>query len=197
MDYFEEVKKELFKFRKLGEEKSDNGTMLIGKAPHIAQFAWLHEIYPVLSNEDIITIERELGTSVPEDYRLFLQNGSNGLGVFVAKFYLLGLRKELGRTIEASRQPYSLNTSNIDERADKAKDSYFFIGGYKWDGSKVYIDKNTNKVHYCARWDATSLYTWDSFEEMIVSEVRRITALFDSNGTIIKKGTPTTPVEID
>jgi hypothetical protein len=196
MNYFEEVKNELLKFENLGLEKSENGTILIGRAPHIAKYAWLHEIYPVLIDEDIIKLESELKTEIPSDYKSFLLKCSNGLGMFVSKFYLYGLRKELGRSIEASRQPYSIYTPNIDERPENAKESFFFIGGYRWDGSKIYIDKVTNSVHFCARWDATSLYIWNSFEEMILSETRRFTKLFNENGVIINEDLYTTPIEI-
>ena len=196
MNYFEEIKKELFKFEKLGIEKSENGTILIGRALQIARQAWLHSIYPVLNEHDIIKLESELNTEIPKDYKWFLKNCSNGLVMFVSKFYLYGLRKELGRSIEASRQPFSPVISNIDERPKNAKESYFFIGGYSWDGSKLYIDKETNAVHFCARWDATSLFRWNSFEEMIVNEVKRITILFNESGIIINKDLFTTPIEI-
>jgi hypothetical protein len=37
MNYFEEIKKELFKFKHLGEETvTETGALLIGRAPHIA-----------------------------------------------------------------------------------------------------------------------------------------------------------------
>ena len=196
MNYFEEVKREIFKYKNLGEEISQNGALLIGRAPHVAEFAWLHRINPVLTDEDIKKIEAELDTKVPDDYKFFLQHYSNGLGIFVSKFYLYGLRKELGRSIEASRQPYSLVIPNIDERPENAKPSYFFIGGYSWDGSKLYIESDTNFVHYCARWDATSLHQWKSFEEMLLSEIKRLVNLFDANGIIINNNLHTTPVEI-
>ena len=196
MNYFEEVKKELFKYKNLGEEISQNGTLLIGRAPHVAELAWLHEIYPVLNDADIVNLEVELNTKIPEDYKFFLQHYSNGLGVFVSKFSLYGLRKELGRSIEASRQPFSPVISNIDERAENAKPSYFFIGTYSWDRSKLYIDAETGIVHYCDRWDATSLYQWNSFSQMLLSEIKRLTNLFDENGIIINKDLHTTPVEI-
>ncbi len=196
MNYFDIVKKELYKFQNLGLETSENGTILIGRAPHIAKFAWLHEIYPVLQNQDIPKVEEDLKTDIPEDYKYFLLNYSNGLGMFVSKFALYGVRKQLGRSIETSRQPYSLIDPNVDERPENAKDNYFFIGGYSWDGSKLYINKKTKKVHFCARWDCTSMYEWESFETMIVSEVKRLTSLFDEDGKIIRKGVFTTPIEI-
>jgi len=196
MNYFEKIKEELLRFKNLGLETAENGTLLIGRAPHIAKQAWLNEIYPVLTEQDIVILENELNTEIPKDYKWFLLNGSNGLGMFVSKFYLYGLRKELGRSVAASRQPYGLDISNIDERPENAKDSYFFIGGYSWDGSQIYIDKETNKVHYCDRWDATSLLKWASFEEMLVSEVKRFTKLFNENGVIINEDLFTTPIEI-
>ena len=176
---------------------SENGTILIGRAPHIAEQAWLHSIHPVLNERDIVTLESELNAEIPKDYKWFLLNCSNGLKIFVSKFYLYGLRKELGRSIEASGQPYALVISNVDERPENAKESYFFIGGYSWDGSKIYIDTQTNEVHFCARWDATSLFKWSSFEEMIYSEVKRVTALFNKNGVIINPDLFTTPVQIE
>jgi hypothetical protein len=195
MNNFEEVKIELYKFENLGIETSENGAILIGKALHIAPLAWLNEIYPVLNEEDILLIEKELKTEVPLDYKNFLINFSNGLKIFVATFSLYGLRKVLGRSVEASRQPFSIFTSNSYEKPENSKEHYFFIGGYNWDGSKLYIDKTTNKVHYCDRWDATSLFEWDSFEEMIVSEVKRITNLFDEKGVILDENMYTTPIE--
>lgn len=197
MNYFAEIKNELFEFKHLGEETvAETGALLIGRAPHVAPQAWLHKIYPVLSNDDIAKLETDLRTTIPNEYKHFLQHCSNGLNVFVSEFSLDGLRKQLGRSIAASRQPYGLDIPNVDERPENAKDSYFFIGGYSWDGSKLYIDKETKKVHYCARWDATSLYQWNSFEEMLLSEVKRLINLFDENGVIINENLFTTPVEI-
>jgi hypothetical protein len=194
MNYFEEVKNEIFKYRNLGEEKAENGTLLIGRAPHIARLAWLHSIYPTLNEQDIAALKNEVQTDIPDTYKQFLKNCSNGLTLFVRQFSLYGLRKQSGRGIEASRQPFSPVTANIDERPKNTKDSFFFIGGYSWDGSKIYIDKTTSKVHYCDRWDATSLFEWPSFEEMLVSEVRRICGLFDEKGVIKDPDKYTTPI---
>ena len=121
MNSFEEVKIELYKYENLGIEKSENGTILIGKALHIAPLAWINKIYPVLNEDDILLIENELKTEVPLDYKNFLTNFSNGLNIFVGTFSLDGLRKELGRSVEASRQPFSIFTPNLNERPKNAK----------------------------------------------------------------------------
>jgi hypothetical protein len=196
MNYFEEVKKELYKFEGLGLEKSELGAILIGKAPHIAPMAWLHSLYPILTEAEVDLLEKNLGTAIPKDYKDFLLNYSNGLDFFASTFSLDGMRKEIGRTIEDSRQPFSLIVPNTIEKPNNAKANQFFIGGYEWDGSKLYIDNETSKVHYCDRWDATSLYEWNSFAEMLLSEVKRITSLFDEKGVILNEDLHTTPIEI-
>lgn len=197
MSYFEDIKNQIYKFEHLGKEIATTGALLIGKAPHIAQFAWLHAIYVPLTMKEILELESELNTEIPESYKYFLMNYSNGLSLFVAEFYLDGMRKKVGRSIDSVRQPYSIITTNIEERPSNAKENYFFIGGYKWDGSHIYIDTKTNKVHFCDPWDATSLFEWNSFEEMIVSEVKRFSTLFNSDGIILDDDLYTTPIEIE
>lgn len=185
----------LYKFKELGVHQVSNGAILIGRAPHIAPEAWLNKIYPKLNGVDLDELEVCLKTEIPQPYRKFLSEISNGLNILVAEFSLDGLRRNYDRSVDGSRQPFSLEIPNIHERPRNAKKNHFFIGGYSWDGSKLYIDKETNKVHYCDRWDVTSLYEWDSFEEMLLSEVERIYALYDSNGVKINEDMWTTPIE--
>ena len=97
MSYFEKVKEEIFKYEHLGEEVvPETGALLIGRAPHVAPQAWLHSIYPVLNNEEILQLEQIVGTELPGTYKFFLMNASNGLNLFVGKFVLYGLRKVPG-----------------------------------------------------------------------------------------------------
>ena len=194
MSYWDEVKNELFRFKKLGEEVSELGATLIGHAPHIAPKAWLHSLFPVLSEHEVIEFGKAAQKRVPSVYADFLMNCSNGLKIFVSTFSLYGLRKQIGRSVEAGRQPYSPDTANVDERPANAKDSYFFIDGYNWDGSHLYIDTETSQVNYCSVSNAKSLYKWESFDEMLISEVKRICGLFDENGVVIDPKQYTTPI---
>jgi SMI1 / KNR4 family (SUKH-1) len=182
MDYFEQIKEYIKKYEHLGIEVLNNGTTLVGKAPHVAEMAWSHELFSPLSNEDILKIENEIKTKIPESYKKFLLEKGNGIRLFVTTFSLYGLRKELGRTFEAAAQPFSIITPNTIEKPKNAKENHFFIGGYGYDASKLYIDTLTGKVHYSKRRDATSLFEWNSFEEMLLSEVKRIFPLFDEQG---------------
>ena len=184
----------VYKFENLGTKKSSDGATLIGKAPHIGPLGWLNIIYPPLSLPEIAVLENDLSNNLPDAYKDFLLNNYNGLDILFSTFCLLGFRKQINRSTEANvAQPYSIITPNLDERPDHAKESYVFIGGYNWDGSHLYIDKETNLVHCCERWDATSKKQWNSLEEMIISEIERLYSLFDDNGVELDESVPTIP----
>jgi len=194
MNYFEQVKEILYQYKHLGEYTYPTGTKLIGRVPHVAPMAWLHLLFPPLIDKDIKKLEKEMKRRIPEPYKDFLLQYGNGISIFSDSLNLYGLRKMAGRSVDAAWQPYSLITPNTFERPKNAKDEYILIGGYGWDGSKVYINANNNKVYYCARWDATPLYEWNSFEEMLLSEVKRIQTHFDSEGKRLDKTVPVIPI---
>lgn len=183
MLYDNEIKELIFKFENLGMNKSSNGATLIGKAPFNGNSAWLNIIYPTLDEKALQKLEKELLAEIPEEYRAFLTKESNGLNILSSTFSLYGFRPKIDRNPRSNiRQPYTLTTPNIFERPENAKESYFFIGGYNWDGSHLYIDKKTRNIHCCERWDATSKYHWSSFNEMLLSELKRLYTLFDDEG---------------
>lgn len=178
-------------YKLLGEIKLDDGTLLIGKAQHIAPKAWLHSIYPPLVDSEIEGLERKLGAKIPENYRVFLKE-SNGLKLFNTTFCLDGLRKNYRRAEQEVWQPFDICIPNVSERPQNAKSSFFFIGGYDWDGSLLFTDGG--KVFLCNREDAKPLYEWSSFEEMLSSEIKRLMTLFDKNGKALNADHSTLPV---
>lgn len=179
----------------LGTRKVEaTGAFLIGHAPHIASEAWLNSVYPCLSERDTLELEALLGTTIPPEYRHFLQNISNGMNVLVDELCLFGKRKNYIRTsMDATRQPFSLSDA-LEEKPHNATTDMFFIGGYSWDGSKLYIDKRDDRVYYCSRYDSTPLKSWDSLSKMLISEIERLYNLFDINGRPIDENEPTIPI---
>jgi len=193
-NYFEKIREKLKKYKNLGELRLKNGSILIGHLPAEGINAYCHSLFKPLNESDIKTLEKELKMSIPNDYAFFLTQYSNGIRFFMRCFALDGLRKQLGRDLEASAQPFALSDANVWERPKNSKPSYFFIGGYGYDASSIYIDADTNKVHYCARRDATSLFEWENFEHMIVSETERIFSLYDDKGNRLVSGEETLPI---
>lgn len=194
MDYFDIILEHVLPFKKNGFNEFNNGAKLFGRAAHIAPEAYSHELFKVLNEKDISVLESEIESIIPEEYKYFLLNKTNGLRFFITNFSLYGLRKQLGRDLEAAAQPFDLQTPNTIEKPKNAKEEHFFIGGYGYDGSKLYIDKMTGKVHFCKRRDATSLHEWDSFEKMIIQETNRIFKLFDNKGVRLVSGKETLPI---
>lgn len=196
MDKYEKIKKLLYRYEKYGVEVTENGTTLIGHPDYLPKHWRLIMIFPKLKSSEIEVLENECEMSIPNSYKNFLMNFSNGIDFINDTLSLFGLRKTLGRTLEAARQPYALKTPNRDERCcvKNTKETYFFIGSYKWDGSRLYIDKETEKVHLCAPNDATPLYTWESLEDMLVSELSRLYTLFTEDGRRIDKSKSTLPI---
>lgn len=183
----------LKEFNYLGEKILEDGTLLIAKAPHIAPLAWLHCVYAPLTESQISEIEQRIG-EMPKVYKEFLKT-SNGLGVFNTTLSLYGLRGNYRRQIQDVWQPFDIIIPNTLEKPANAKESVFIIGGYDWDGSYLYIDKRSGKVHLCDRDDAKSLYEWDDFEEMLSSEVRRLVTLFDKEGKELDSDRSTLPID--
>ncbi|MDQ1161347.1 hypothetical protein QE422_001715 [Chryseobacterium sp. SORGH_AS 447] len=191
---YNKINELIYKFSNLGLESSSDGAMMIGRAPFNGPKAWLNIIYPKIQEEEIVVLEKELGTSIPKDYKDFLTNYSNGGNFLSSTLSLDGLRRQLTRDPKAnSRQPFSIITPNIYERPTNAKESYFFIGGYQWDGSLLYIDKDTNIVHCGSPDDATSKTQWESFQEMLSAELMRLYTLFDADGKPINEDVSTLP----
>lgn len=191
--YIQSVIDRLNSFRNLGEKVLSDGTHLIGKAPHIAPMAWLHSLYPPLTDGQIIEMEAQLGLIIPNEYKIFLK-ASNGLNAFNTTFCLYGFRKNFNRNLIDVWQPSDIFNPNIKERPRNAMKSIFFIGWYDWDGSQLYIDTTTNKVHLCEREDAISLYQWNSFRNMLESEITRLMTLFDAHGRPLDENKSTLPI---
>jgi len=193
MEQLDEINSLLFRFSKLGINKSLLGATLIGKAPHIAPEAWLNCIYPVISSNEIEALEQEIGIKMPSSYVMFLNTFSNGLTVLTDTLCLFGKRAFFNRSnTEYVRQPYDIVNINKYERPKNASDEMLFIGSYDWDGSYLYMMPDQT-VHFCHRKDATSLYSWESLYTMLIDEIKRLYGLFDSNGVQIDETVPTVP----
>lgn len=159
----------------------------------MAPQAWFHAIFPPLENEDVISLDRDIGIQIPDSYRSFLLNCGNGLKLFSGTLTLDGLRKISGRGLEAAWQPFSLITPNTIERPSDLDKEYLIIGGYGYDDSKLVMAPD-GKVYYCLNGSANFLENWDSFEELLLTEISRISGLFDGDGKRTVEGKLTVPL---
>lgn len=101
-----ELENLLMRFSHLGVTHSKNGALLIGKAPHIAEYAWLNIMYPCITEAEVCDLEKKLGVAIPDVYRDFLMNVSNGLNIMNCTLALHGCRTSYNRADFESRYPH-------------------------------------------------------------------------------------------
>lgn len=82
--------------------------MLIGRAPHIAENAWLNRLYSPIDKIEILKLEDGINKKIPASYVDFLTDFSNGLNILGDTLCLFGYRSNYMRTVDFSWQPYSL-----------------------------------------------------------------------------------------
>ena len=196
MHKYDKIYKLLLRYQKFGIEKTDNGTILVGHPNYLPNNWRLVEIYPPLLPNDIVLLREECAIDIPKSYEDFLVNFGNGFNFLSGTLALFGLRKIVGRSLEASRQPFALKLPNNSERMliKHCKESFFFIGSYDWNGSRLYIDKASDMVYFCDRYDATPLLSWDSLEAMLTAELTRLYSLFTEDGRQIDESISTLPL---
>lgn len=185
----------IMKYSYLGIEYNEaTKAIKIGPAPHRAPLAFLNCIYQPITHEQIREIENKLDKKIPKDYSTFLTEFSNGLGIICTTLYLYGLRSNYIRSSEMIWQPWDIIENNSDfEIPQNSTNDMFFLGGYTYDLSNLYMDAN-GTIHYCSRYDATSLKTWPSLTEMLLSEIERLYSLHDEKGVLLTDRKHTLPI---
>ena len=108
MKDYSEIKELLLKFSFLGIENSKStGAMLIGRAPHIAENAWLNRLYSPIDKIEILKLEDGINKKIPASYVDFLTDFSNGLNILGDTLTKWGSRTKYNKTDQYSSQPYS------------------------------------------------------------------------------------------
>lgn len=169
-----------------------DGTQLFGHVPHVAREAWLHAVFPGLQTDQLKRLERKLRRPLPEEVEQFLRV-ANGLSLFSGALSLYGLRRDYTRNTESAWQPFDLEVPNVDERPHDAEVTHFFVGGYRADGSRLFVDPTDGMVYRRQRENARILNRWRGMADLLESEVVRLGWHFDSSGRRIDKAVPTTP----
>lgn len=174
-----------------GLRKQKDGTVLLGHIPHVAPEAFLHVLFAPTTEKEITSLEKQLKANIPSKYQAFLLKEYNGLIVFGQSLYLNGYRKNYDRTSK-NIYPFDLLTVNKFERPSDAEETDFFIGGYDWDGSLLYMKGEGSKIFRCSRENVEPLNSWTDLDSMLSKEIRRLSGFF-KDGKKKKEDQPTTP----
>ena len=164
-----------------------------GHIPQLAPEAYNIYTFAPLTDEQLALLERVINREVPKQYRAFLTHVSNGMHIFHRCLSLEGLQGSINRKL-GIQGPFDLSIPNVYERPSNADASCFFIGGYSYDASKLYMKDDSDKVYYCARRDATPLKEWNSFSEMLIEEIQRLKSIHGSDGMLKSTRRSTLPI---
>ena len=176
----------------LGVDKGE----VVSKYGHIPQLgpeAYNIYTFAPLTEERLALVEQNIGREIPYQYRTFLTHVSNGMHIFSRCLNLYGLQGVLDRRGDF-QGPFDLSIPNVYERPSNADASCFFIGGYSYDCSNLYMRSGSQKVFYCPRWDITPLKEWNSFSEMLIEEIQRLRSLHGADGMLQVPREETLPI---
>jgi hypothetical protein len=179
--------------RVLGSRTLNDGTELIGRAPHVAPEAWLHILFGGLTPVQVDRVQELIRRPLPGEYAQFLLR-FNGLSLFSGALSIDGLRWNYARTGDAAWQPFSVEDPNVLERPRGADPTSVFVGGHAADGSLLYMTPPDPRVYRCSRTSPTVLNSWPGLQEMLSAEAARLAALFDAQGRKINANVRTAPI---
>ncbi|PQV64820.1 hypothetical protein B1R32_10387 [Abditibacterium utsteinense] len=177
--FFDPIKRELEKVSALGDEVSANGTRLIGHAPHVAPLAYFHQIFPSLNTKEISWLAQHFPRDLPTDLKDFFLL-ANGIDVFIGALSIFGLRRNYIRTVEESRQPFSIVIPNTFERPSNLSLDLLIIGYSSTDGSHYVINSVSNKVSRLHQRSFRQIAGWENLWVMLLEEITRLQKEFES-----------------
>ncbi len=186
MKLYQELISRLHLSESLGMRTASNGAILIGHVPHVAPEAWLHELYPPLNFSDIeqlsMKIQRKIPVALVELYSV-----TNGLSMFSGSLSIDGRRGLNIREGDGVWQPFDLIVPNTLERPNDGDSDAIFFGGFRKDGSQLFIKSDASIVYRCERWKAKKVLSqWLDLPTMLLSEFERLSKLFDTGGRKIE-----------
>jgi hypothetical protein len=153
--------------------------------PWVGSSAYLHVVFKPAPPDLLSHAATELKMPVPFVDFLRIQNGAV---LFSGALSIYGIHSR-GQLLNRDDPDFVLPFNVEDENQnwpppDRAV--YLSIGGYSFDGSRVCINRNDGKVYLFERGTQSLLrspsHCWENIEQLIISEVMRLAALFDRRG---------------
>jgi len=189
----ESILRRIDEWRRLGFKESPNGSRIVGHTPRDFPEAYLHTFFTPQSRK----AWEEYGFRLPPPLQ-GLYSECNGLSLFHEALVIYGIRKHYNRDDSAQFQPFDLIDHNQEHRgawhplADYRSDRRVFFGSYS-DGSGIYVEAESPKVHRVIRGKVNPSNEWAHVESFLQSEYDRISNLFTSEGYLLREDFCTAP----
>jgi hypothetical protein len=167
----------------------EGGGLAVCHRPQVAPMAYLHLVYPPLSEAAIDAADEHYSRPIPAAYRAFL-GCANGCRLFEG-FDLGGslLQNDGAEHIDRSLanvlgHPISLSYGNSVERPSGLSETVLIIGGMTgWNARGALAMTQAGDVALVHPDDGHDVAVrWPSLEAMLLSEIERRGAMFDAAG---------------
>lgn len=159
------------------------GGAQLGRLGDEGQIAFLHTLYPPLSENLIATVEARLGCDLPASYRAFLSQVSNGARLFNV-ISLYGLVEQIDRDpAHPLGQPISIDYGNSLEPVPGLGSGELCIGGMVgWSSHGRLILSPGGRVKLAHPDHGEVAVEWPSLPEFLTSEIARLSGSHDRAG---------------
>lgn len=187
----EAVMSRLERWRAGGWVEHEGGGLQVCHTPAEGSQAYLHWLYPGLSEDRLAATEVAYDRPLPAEYRRFL-GWANGASLFAHHLGLNGShvrgtgRDLLDRSGAGIGQPVSLDYGNQIEQPANAPRTSWVIGAISgWSGQGYLLINQAGEVRLCAKADADDVAAvWPTLTDLFLSEFERMGAMVDDRGAL-------------
>ncbi|WP_420480110.1 SMI1/KNR4 family protein [Brevundimonas sp. FT23028] len=181
----------LERWRGAGWVEPEGGGLQVGHVPAEGAQAYLHTLYPGLSEDRLAATEAVYDRALPAEYRRFL-SWSNGAWLFrhlgLNGSHIRGSGRELiDRSGVGVGQPVSLDYGNQFGWPRNAPYTAWVLGTVSgWSGQGYLLLRQDGTITLCAKEDADDVAaSWASFGDMLFGEFDRMAALVGDDGALL------------
>lgn len=181
----------LERWRARGWVEHEGGGLQVCHTPAEGPLAYLHWLYPGLSEDRLAATEAAYDRPLPAEYRRFL-GWANGASLFAHHLGFLGShvrgdgRGPIDRSGAGIGQPVSLDHGNKFAWPANAPYTSWVIGTISgWSGQGALLLNQAGEVRLCAAEDADDVAAvWPSLTDLFLTECDRMGAMVDDRGAL-------------
>jgi hypothetical protein len=167
------------KFRGLDDHENANASFKT-RVPWVAPEAYLNIVYKPAAPKLLSEVAGRW--CFPSEVVEFLKL-QNGAMLFSGSLNLYGA-VEAGRLLNRNDRfwlpPFDIERENKSWKFHP--DRLLVVGGYRFDGSRACIDRTDRQIHVFQKEQRIPSASWLGFDAWLLSEIGRLSALFDEEG---------------
>jgi hypothetical protein len=179
------------KFQALNNRETDVASFHT-HVPWVAPEAYLNIIYRPARPEVLAEVSARIKMPPPLRDLLARYNGAILLSGSLSLFGAVPQGQLLGRSEPSLLPPYNIESENRSWPPPD-RNRFLKVGGYGFDGSGVCIDREDLKVVVFRRKEREPHCSWQTIDEWLDSEIRRLSVLFDVSGRPLVDESKTLP----